>query len=377
MNELKTPPQLEAEAIREYEALRGKCVHVYAISGYIGNNSVDAKLKEPVLVKVEATSRDCIRRWHESWLDPVMEVSIVNPTDEVQELRSTWVYGTARHANGSIEQSDFVKDSVLLRAEDRKRSRFIVDLIADGVTVTAKNAREAEDFVKEDAREFAQDWNYVVGAVRRASQDDSAGCTPGYGPTDATKNIGDLDFEHKKTGGSPPHYEFEIKCKPIVLAEDEADAIVQIVELLGPAPQADEEADKDASKSFRQRPARAGRIPLIGGAATSVRERRSRRAESGDASAFAAGLIGMSVLRASEATKRLFLENTGRHLNGNVDDGTPAPDACWMTLRSGKRILAEGPFEADIGMVRVWTPLEQEAFMLVRPADVAAIEFSE
>lgn len=377
MEELKkTPPELEAEAMQEYQALLGKNVLVHAISGYIGNDSVDLKLKEPVLVKVQPTTPDCIRRWHDTWLDPVMEVAIVAPTDEVRDLRSAWVYGTARHVNGSIEQSDLVKDGVVLRAEDRKPSRFVVELTAEGVTVTAANVSEAEGFVKEDAREFAKDWNYVVGAVRLAGEDDSPGCTPGYTAQDATKSIEDLDFESKRTGGKAPHYEFAIKCNPVVLAEDEADAIVRIVELLGPAPKFDAE-DVSDSKSFRQRPARAGRIPIGNATEPSTREQRSRRAESGDASAFADGLKGMSVLQASDATKRLFLDNTGRHLGGNMEDGTPPPDACWMTLKGGKRFLAEGPFEADIGMVRVWTPLESEAFMLVRPADITSIEFSE
>ena len=379
MTELKRPHQLEAESVREYKALLGKMIWVYAISGYIGDHSVDLKLKTPLQVRVEKTADDCIARWNDEWLDPVMEVSIVTPTDEVANLRSTWVYGTCRHPNGSIEQSDLVQHPVVLRADDRKKWRFIVELVAEGVTVTADGDCEAEDMVKEDAREFAGSWNYTLGKVRKANINDKAGITPDYKDMDVTRHIGDLDFEQVKSGGNIPHYEFTITCKPIVLAEDEADAIVQIVDLMGtPASTVDEDATSDTeSRTFRQRPKRAGRIPVVVKHEPTNQEARSRRSEAGDATTFAEGMSGMRIVYASDATKRTFLEATGRQLGGSVEEETPAADACWITISSGKRLLAEGPFDADIGMIRVWTPLEKEGYMLVRPTDIVAIEFSE
>lgn len=380
MKEVSSKVALEAQARREYQALLGKCVSVWALSGYVGDDSVDKKLKEPVRVRIERTSDDCVCRWNDGWLDPVYEVTVLGEHQEVGTIRSAWIYGTCRHPDGSVESSDLVMTPLVLGPDDRKKRRFVVELKAAGVTVTAGYLAVAQNYAKEDAREFAGQWNYTVGDVLEATSDDPAGCTPQAAGKEATPHISDLDFKVKHTGGRSPHFEFTVSCRPVVLAEDEADAIVQMVSLLGSPPQADEsraQVEGGNTKRFRQRPVRAGRSAATKASDLSRRDELSALATAGDAAAFAEGLRGVHILYASEGTNREFTSVTGRSLHMIAGDDTPAAEACWMTLPCGRRILAEGPYQVELGMLRVGTPLEQEAAMLVRPMDIVSVEFTE
>lgn len=85
----------------------------------------------------------------------------------------------------------------------------------------------------------------------------------------------------------------------------------------------------------------------------------------------------MHILYATQGTNKEFESVTGRSLHMIAGDDTPAAEACWLTLSGGKRILAEGPYQVELGMLRVGTPLEQEAAMLIRTIDIVSVEFTE
>lgn len=100
---------VEALAISEYEVHVGKTVLVNAISGYVGNDSIDINLDPPVKVRVLSTQEQDIRNWVDDWCDPYWDVEIIEPRTELAGLRSTWIRPTSRHIDGTrSEHSDVV-----------------------------------------------------------------------------------------------------------------------------------------------------------------------------------------------------------------------------------------------------------------------------
>jgi hypothetical protein len=104
-------------------------------------------------------------------------------------------------------------------------NRFVVELIAAGLQVTASCASEARSFAKDDAREFCGEWAYSVGSVRRAGPDEKAAVIPGCTQNEETAGLSELGFEVNQVARSGSLYTFEARCFPVVAAADEADAI--------------------------------------------------------------------------------------------------------------------------------------------------------
>lgn len=103
----------EARATAEYDALVGKDVRVTAISGYRDDdNCHDLTLDPPALVRINQTSDDDIKRWIDEWLDPVYNVTVVEPHPQIAaDMRSCWIHGTSyNRKTGKTQPGDIVAE---------------------------------------------------------------------------------------------------------------------------------------------------------------------------------------------------------------------------------------------------------------------------
>ena len=80
-------------------------------------------------------------------------------------------------------------------------------------------------------------------------------------------------------------------------------------------------------------------------------------------------LEGANLCGLSDEEKSRYLGSTNRDL-----DDLPI---VRVNLVGGRNILAEGPFQHVAGFLKVWTPFEDETFMLLNPTQIVSMEFSE
>lgn len=104
-----TKEELEAKARADYASHLGKEVYVKAISGWLGHaKTLDIVLDPPALVKVGETDDGDVARWMDDWLDPVFDVTLVQPHPQLKDMEAFWIYGTSYHADGTERPGDIV-----------------------------------------------------------------------------------------------------------------------------------------------------------------------------------------------------------------------------------------------------------------------------
>lgn len=114
---------IESKAREDYRHYLGKIVLVNAISGFVGNDSVDIRLAPPAKVLIEATRLESVLRWNDDWLDPYYEVRLIEEHPMLVGVRSLWIHGPCYHLNGKqTEASDIVQELGPMRQNDLQTS---------------------------------------------------------------------------------------------------------------------------------------------------------------------------------------------------------------------------------------------------------------
>lgn len=103
---------VEARALFDYNQVLGKTVLVSAISGFVGNDSVDINLDPPAKVRVEKTNEASVKRWNDDWCDPYWEVTLAEPHPQLGDVRSLWISGTCYHVDGRKSEASDVSSVV-------------------------------------------------------------------------------------------------------------------------------------------------------------------------------------------------------------------------------------------------------------------------
>jgi hypothetical protein len=98
---------MEADAIREFESVKGRIILVPMLCGYIGNDSVEIHCAPPAEVRVLPTHRSAILHWNDEHLDPYWDVQLVKPLRALADLRSIWFDATT-YFRGKAEMKRYL-----------------------------------------------------------------------------------------------------------------------------------------------------------------------------------------------------------------------------------------------------------------------------
>ena len=100
--------EVEAKARAEYEAHLGKEVEVKAITCYANFSTFDIALDPPAKVRVEKTRTEDVLRWMDEHLDPVWDVTLLQPHPQLENMESFWIYATSYTLDGSTSPGDVI-----------------------------------------------------------------------------------------------------------------------------------------------------------------------------------------------------------------------------------------------------------------------------
>lgn len=106
--------EIEQSAMVDYLQVAGKVVLASEIECYDATgSSVTALCDPPAVVRVFSYDssqifRDALRWSDERHLDPYYDISILEPHPAFEGLRPSWMYGTCRCLDGSVDPAPFV-----------------------------------------------------------------------------------------------------------------------------------------------------------------------------------------------------------------------------------------------------------------------------
>ena len=102
-----TRSELERKALHDYEDYVGEVLIVNLINGFTGHpdsgDSTEWELKTPVRVRVTNTDQRDITRWNNEFIDPIWNVELVEPSEELKNGRNFWVHGISYSINGEVQ----------------------------------------------------------------------------------------------------------------------------------------------------------------------------------------------------------------------------------------------------------------------------------
>jgi hypothetical protein len=100
-----TREEAEQRAQQDFEAVRGKVLLVHEVDGFNSDGDTTwVRLRTPARVRVGPTDPQDIIRWmDEKWLDPIWNVSLVEPHPQLTDIRSLWMYGNSYSLDGGTE----------------------------------------------------------------------------------------------------------------------------------------------------------------------------------------------------------------------------------------------------------------------------------
>ena len=140
-----------------YRKMLDKTAPVNAVSGFIGNDSVDTRclrLRKRIVASMESS----VKRWNDDWCDPYWEVRLAEPHPDSADAGSMWISGICRHLNSmqadmsdvlSIEDTDTNAISCIIHAEHGNAGECSVDAHA----CTRRNAGRCD---RRNGRELAK-----------------------------------------------------------------------------------------------------------------------------------------------------------------------------------------------------------------------------
>ena len=102
---------LEAKALADFAAVKGKLVRIDWLYGYIDDNGWEGPADGGpygVIVRVLDTPENELRRWCCEWLDPIYDVEVIVPGDLPEGLRSCWIHGKSYNLKGE-EQKGWIR----------------------------------------------------------------------------------------------------------------------------------------------------------------------------------------------------------------------------------------------------------------------------
>ena len=102
---LEARQQMEAVALREYEAALGTVVETDWVYGYRGDSdhTVEISFDPPVKVRVVKTDQQSIAHWNDRYLDPYWDVEVFESRPELEGIRSLWIDGPSHEYRAAEE----------------------------------------------------------------------------------------------------------------------------------------------------------------------------------------------------------------------------------------------------------------------------------
>lgn len=101
---------IEERALGDYQKMLGQSVLVKAVSGFVGNDSVDINLDPPAKVRIDQTGSDSVHHWNDDGLDPYCDVTLMEPHPALVDVRSFGIHGPCPNLDGKrTEASEIVE----------------------------------------------------------------------------------------------------------------------------------------------------------------------------------------------------------------------------------------------------------------------------
>ncbi len=116
-----TPAEIESQVSADYHAVAGKVVLLSEVECYDdSDNSVTVTCDPPAIARISRyqdrpSLRENVCRWtDDSHCDPYWNIEILEPHPAFANVRPSWVYGTCRSTDGTVEPAAVaVADAVL------------------------------------------------------------------------------------------------------------------------------------------------------------------------------------------------------------------------------------------------------------------------
>jgi len=108
-----TKNEIAQQVIEDYKAVAGKVVLLSEVQCYDDSESLveDVVLDPPVVARIDqypTTDNSDLLHWNDEWLDPYLDVSILEPHPALANLRPSWTFGTCRSTKGEVQEAPFV-----------------------------------------------------------------------------------------------------------------------------------------------------------------------------------------------------------------------------------------------------------------------------
>jgi len=104
--------EIERQAVADYDAVAGKIVLISEVQCYDEDNDLveDVALVPPAIARIDhypTVENDSLIHWNGEWLDPYLDVTILEPHPALAGLRPSWAFGVCRSTKGEVQDAPF------------------------------------------------------------------------------------------------------------------------------------------------------------------------------------------------------------------------------------------------------------------------------
>jgi len=107
-----THAEIEQQVLEEYHNVAGKVVLISEVECYDEDgDSVTVTCDPPAVARIDVLSTidgNNLLHWMDNeWLDPYLDVTILEPHPAFADVRPSWTFGTCRSSTGEVEAASF------------------------------------------------------------------------------------------------------------------------------------------------------------------------------------------------------------------------------------------------------------------------------